>query len=162
MMLACCARSGTTCRTLTPDVNILVAASRTDHRDHRPAADWIEGALAHASAEEPLVLLPMVLTGFLRIVQLPAPFPTPTPAADALHTAEDLLRFDHVVMAPLGGEWPIFAELFRTHMPKGSSVTDAWTATSVIHLDEHLVTFDRGFRRLLPASALTVLDPTAS
>ncbi len=33
---------------------------------------------------------------------------------------------------------------------------------AVIHLDEHLVTFDRGFHRLLPASALTVLDPTTS
>ena len=47
-------------------------------------------------------------------------------------------------------------------LPAGRSRADAWIAAAVIHLDEHFVTFDRGFRRLLPASALTVLDPTLS
>jgi hypothetical protein len=36
-------------------------------------------------------------------------------------------------------------------------LTDAWIAASVLQLNEHLVTFDRGFRRLLPPRHLTIL-----
>ncbi len=39
----------------------------------------------------------------------------------------------------------------------GNAVPDAWLAASVIGLGEHLVTFDAGFRRLLPRRQLTVL-----
>jgi predicted nucleic acid-binding protein len=40
---------------------------------------------------------------------------------------------------------------------KGNLVTDAWIASSVEAMSEHLVTFDRDFERLLPARDLTVL-----
>lgn len=45
---------------MTPDVNVLVEASRSDHPHHRCAMDWVEGALAAAARGDRLRLLPMV------------------------------------------------------------------------------------------------------
>jgi len=39
-------------------------------------------------------------------------------------------------------------------------VTDAWTASTVETLGEHLVTFDYDFGRLLPARDFTLLPST--
>jgi predicted nucleic acid-binding protein len=41
---------------------------------------------------------------------------------------------------------------------QGNLVTDAWIASTVEALSEYLVTFDRDFKRLLPARDLTLLD----
>ena len=45
---------------MTPDVNVLVAASRADHPHHEPARAWLEAALDAASASDGLLLMPMV------------------------------------------------------------------------------------------------------
>ncbi len=63
-------------------------------------------------------------------------------------------------MTTVDEEWPIFTRLCRRHAPTGG-VTDVWIAAAVLRLGEHFVTCDRGFRRLLPADQLTVLDPAA-
>ena len=36
---------------------------------------------------------------------------------------------------------------------------DAWLASAVVHQSEHLVSFDRDFRKLLGRSQLTLLKP---
>jgi hypothetical protein len=41
---------------------------------------------------------------------------------------------------------------------QGNFVTDAWIAAATEALSEHLVTFDRDFRRLLSDRDLTVLQ----
>ena len=43
----------------------------------------------------------------------------------------------------------------------GNLVTDAWIAASVEACSEHLVTFDRDFKRLLSARDVTVLATSA-
>ena len=63
----------------------------------------------------------------------------------------------HVRFATHGDEWPRFAALCARHALGGPVITDAWIAASVLEHHEHLATFDRGFRRLLPPAALTVL-----
>jgi len=144
---------------VTPDVNVLVAASRADHAHHPLARPWVESAVGAASGATPLTLLPVVVVGYVRIVtngHIHAP-PTPTPLALAFVDA--LLARPHVRLAAHGGEWPRLAELCARHVLSGKVLTDAWIAATVLHLGEHLVTFDRGFRRLLPPRHLTVLAP---
>ena len=106
----------------------------------------------------------MVVAGYLRVVRIPAITPTPTAmsAVGALAFVERLLSRPNVVLAPVGAEWQQFAEFYRKYAPTRGGVTDAWIAAAVLHLDEHLVTLDRGFRKLLPPDQLTLLDPAAS
>ena len=40
---------------------------------------------------------------------------------------------------------------------EGNLVTDAWIAAVTLHQSESLATFDKDFRQLLPAHALTFL-----
>ena len=53
---------------MTPDVNVLVAASRRDHPHHGVALAWLEGALANAGRGAAVALMPMVVASFLRLV----------------------------------------------------------------------------------------------
>ena len=46
---------------MTPDVNLLVAASRTDHPHHAVARAWLEEAVAAGAAGAAFTLMPMVL-----------------------------------------------------------------------------------------------------
>ncbi len=39
----------------------------------------------------------------------------------------------------------------------GNSLPDAWLAAATMHLGEHLVSFDRGFRKLVGRSQFTQL-----
>lgn len=56
---------------MTPDVNVLVAASRSDHPHHATAHAWLEQALVDASRGSALKLQPMVIASFLRLVTHP-------------------------------------------------------------------------------------------
>ena len=144
---------------MTPDVNVLAAASRRDHPQHAPAAAWLDGALADAGRGGRLTVLPMVAAGFLRVATHPRVFDPPTPTAQAVEFVEGLLARPGVEWLGLESEWRAFAALCRDQDLRGNDVPDAWIAAAVLDRHGHLVTFDRGFRRLLPARALTVLDP---
>lgn len=145
---------------MLPDVNVLVAASRLDHEQHVVADRWLAGARGERRAG--LVILPVVAAGFLRIVRLPNVFAVPTPHADAVSFLSELLATPRATMPELGAEWPVFVRLYEQHAPAARAVTDLWIAAAVLHLGEHLVTLDRGFRRLLPPPQLTVLDPASA
>jgi hypothetical protein len=41
----------------------------------------------------------------------------------------------------------------------GNDLPDAWLSAAVVHRGEHLVTFDRDFRKLLAGHQLTLLEP---
>ena len=146
---------------MTPDVNVLVAASRADHPHHGPALAWLADALAGAGRGAALTVLPVVAVGFVRVVTQRRIFPVPTPLPQALAFLRALLDDRGAAPAGLGAEWPAFVRLCETHALAGGDVTDAWIAAAVQDQHEHLVTFDRGFRRFLGASALTVLTPDA-
>ena len=142
---------------MTPDVNILVAASRQDHPHHGPALAWLEQAIAESETGRPLVILPMVAAGFLRLVTHPRVFVMPTPLQDALAFLDALLADPGVSMLPLGGEWPAFVTLCAERGLTGNAIPDAWIAAAVHHHHLHLVSFDKGFRKLLKPSMVTVL-----
>ena len=144
---------------MTPDVNVLVAASRVDHPHHAVARVWLEQAALAAAAGSALTLMPMVLASFLRLVTSPKIFRVPTPVDDAVGFVDALLAASGVHLAVLGPEWPQLRQLCLDKQLTGNRLPDAWLAAATLHLGEHLVSFDRDFRKLLGRSRFMLLEP---
>jgi toxin-antitoxin system PIN domain toxin len=144
---------------MTPDVNVLVAASRSDHPHHDAARAWLDGALAEAERGAAFTLMPMVLTSVLRLVTSPKIFVHPTPIAHAVDFVDAILAMPGVRLAPLGPEWPKLRRLCLDKPLRGNDLPDAWLAAAVDQLGEHLVSFDRDFRKLLGRARFTLLQP---
>ena len=142
---------------MTPDVNVLVAASRSDHPHHKPALRWLEDAVADAAAGRGLLLLPPVVASFLRLVTHPKIFVAPTPIADAVAFVDALLALPGVRMPEIGAEWPRLRDLCVAKKLAANDVPDAWLAAAVRELGDHLVTFDADFRRLLGRAEFSLL-----
>ena len=142
---------------MTPDVNVLVAASRSDHPHHAVAHAWLEQALSAAASGAAFTVMPMVLASFLRLVTSPKVFQRATPINDAMAFADALLSAPRVQLATLGPEWPRFRQLCLDKQLSGNDLPDAWLAAATKHLGEHLVSFDRDFRKLLGRGEFTWL-----
>ncbi len=142
---------------MTPDVNVLVAASRSDHPHHDSARTWLEDALAAAAQGSPFTLMPMVIASMLRLVTSPKIFVQPTPVADAIAFLDAILAMRGVRLASLGTEWSGLRQLCLDKQLAGNDLPDAWLASAVVHQAEHLVSFDRDFRKLLSRSQFTQL-----
>ena len=143
---------------MTPDVNVLVAAFRADHSHHTIARAWLSQARRNCVAGiETLTLLPIVVTGFLRLVTNPRVFLEPDSVEDSIGFIDAVLETPGVELRACGDEWPLLRDKLLTLGLQGNLVTDAWIASAVEALSEHLVTFDRDFNRLLPARDLTLL-----
>ena len=145
---------------MTPDVNVLVAASRADHPHHAVARTWLEEAVTASGAGAAFTLMPMVLASFLRLVTSPRIFRQATPIEDAVAFVDALLASPGVQLAPLGPEWPKLRQLCIDKRLGSNDVPDAWLSAAVAHRGEHLVSFDRDFRKLLARSQFTLLAPT--
>ena len=144
---------------MTPDVNVLVAASRSDHPHHKIAFSILNDAIAACAEGVSLQLMPMVVASFLRLVTNPKVFIQPTPIEDALGFLDALFVVPGVGMPPLHAEWPIFRQLCIDRQLAANAIPDAWLAAAVIQRGEHLVTFDAGFKKLLKRTQVTVLSP---
>lgn len=145
-------------RPMTPDLNVLIAASRSDHVHHKPALRWLTAALAASEKGGDLQILPMVVVGFLRLVTHPKVFVNPTPIEDAIAFVDKLLSSPGVEVPELGGEWSTLRQFCREKELSANDVSDAWIAAAVRIRGNHLVTFDRGFTRILSKSEVTILD----
>jgi toxin-antitoxin system PIN domain toxin len=143
---------------VTPDVNVLVAASRSDHPHYAVARSWLEQAVASASRGASLVLQPMVITSFLRLVTHPKIFLHPTPIAHALRFIDALLDAPGVTQASLGAEWPVLRQLCADKSLRANDIPDAWLAAAAMHQSEHVVSFDADLKRLLPRGQFTRLS----
>lgn len=144
---------------MTPDLNVLLAASRSDHPQHKPALAWLNEAIDHCRTGGSIELLPMVTAGFLRLSTNPKVFVGPMPIAAAIAFVDSLLAVPGVEMPELGREWPTLRQLSSDLKLAANDITDAWIAAAVRTIGSHLVTFDAGFKRLLGRSELTVLKP---
>ena len=144
---------------MTPDVNVLIAASRSDHPHHKAAFSALTEAIAACADGATLRLMPMVVASFLRLVTNPKIFIQPTPVDDAIRFVDALVGVAGVEIPPLGTEWAIFRGLCLENKFAANDIPDAWLAAAVIHLGEHLVTFDADFKKLLRRTQLTVLSP---
>ena len=101
--------------------------------------------------------MPLVLTSVLRLVTSAKIFVQPTPVADAIAFLDAILAWPGVRLAPLGAEWPGLRRLCRDKQLAGNDLPDAWLASAVVQQGEHLVSFDRDFRKLLSRSQFTHL-----
>lgn len=144
---------------MTPDVNVLVAASRTDHPHHAVARAWLVEVVDASRTGAPLTLMPMVVASFLRLVTSPKIFQQATPTEDAVAFVDALLASPGVQLATLGPEWSKLRQLCLDKQLGGNEVPDAWLSAAVTQLGEHLVSFDRDFRKLLGRSQFTLLEP---
>jgi hypothetical protein len=144
---------------MTPDVNVLIAASRSDHPHHKTAYTCLDEAIAACSHGASLKLMPMVVAGFLRLVTSSRIFVHPTPVEDAMGFLDALFAVPGIEMPSLGAEWPILRQLCMERKLTANAIPDAWLAAAVIHLGEHLVTFDADFKKLLRRAQVTVLIP---
>ncbi|MBK7614697.1 MAG: PIN domain-containing protein [Burkholderiales bacterium] len=143
---------------MTPDVNVLVASSRSDHPHHAVARAWLEGSLAAVPTGGTFTLMPMVVASVLRLVTSPKIFVRPTPIADAVDFIDAILNMPGVRFAPLGPEWQRLRQLCLDKQLGGNDLPDAWLAAAVEQLGEHLVSFDRDFKKLLGRSRFTLLE----
>ena len=145
---------------MTPDVNVLVAASRSDHPHHKAAFACLDEAVVACAEGASLKLMRMVLANFLRLVTNPKIFIQPTPVEDAVRFLDALLTVPGVEVPSLGTEWPMLRQLCLDRKLTANAIPDAWLAAAVIQLGEHLVTFDTEFKKLLRRTQVTLLDPS--
>ena len=110
---------------MTPDVNVLVAASRSDHPYHAVARAWLEEAVTASGAGVAFTLMPMVLASFLRLVTSPKIFQLATPIEDAVTFVDALLASPGVQLAPLGLEWLKLRQLCLDKQLGGNDLPDA-------------------------------------
>ena len=121
---------------MTPDVNVLVAASRSDHPHHGSARTWLQQALADADQGDTLKLQPMVIASFLRLVTHPKIFVQPTPVSEAVRFVDALLAATGVERPELGAEWPVLRRLCAEQSLAANDIPDAWLAAAAIHQGE--------------------------
>lgn len=143
---------------MTPDINVLVAASRADHPHHTIAREWLEEAMEACESGSSIELLPMVATGFLRLVTSSRVFPDPSPIKEALAFLDALLAVPGVEMPESAREWPILRRLCLDGKLAGNALPDAWIAAAVKAMNGRLVTLDRDFTRLLGKGELMLLQ----
>jgi toxin-antitoxin system PIN domain toxin len=143
--------------TMAPDINVLLAASRSDHPHHETALHWLSKALAACEQGGSMEVFPMVAAGFLRLATHARVFVNPMPVSKAIVFIDSLLAVPGVEMPELGREWPAFKRLSKDLSLSANDIPDAWIAAAVLTCGSHLVTFDRDFRRLLSRTELTVL-----
>ena len=146
---------------MTPDVNVLIAASRSDHPHHGVAYACLSEAVTACADGASLKLMPMVVGSFLRLVTNPKIFIQPTPIESAVGFIDALLATPGIEMPSLATEWPILRQLCLEKKLAANDIPDAWLAAAVMQLGEHLVTFDADFKRLLKKSQVTILITNA-
>ncbi len=142
---------------MTPDVNVLVAASRTDHPHHKVAYEWLNEALAACANGGTLRLLPMVVASFLRLVTNARIFVDATPVERAVDFIDALSGEPGVDMPVAGAEWPLLRQMCVDKGLVANDIPDAWISACVNYWGEHLVTFDADFKKLLRPSQVTIL-----
>ena len=142
---------------MIPDVNLVVAAARPDHSHHSLAKTWWLEAMRASTDQRPILLLPVVVSGFLRIVTHPKIFSVPSTIAAATSHIDALLSLPNVAILDAQPGWSHFKQLCNDKSLRGNAIPDAWIAASVTQINGHLVTFDKDFRKLLTRSQVTVL-----
>lgn len=146
---------------MLPDTNVLVAAYRADHAHHSVASAWLQRYLEDAGAGQSLLLLPMpVISGFMRLTTNPKIFPQVSPPAHAIEFIDWLLEDPKVNLIGKSSEWTVFRQLVLEKQLAANHIPDAWLAALAISFNAPFVTFDKGFRQLLPRSLLVLLLPS--
>ena len=145
---------------MLPDINVLVAAHRVDHPQHKVAADWLARILKDTKDGQVMVLPMQVVSGFLRLATNAKIFSVPSSSAQAVDFVDWLLEDAHVRLLGNTSEWVVLRRLILDKRLAANHIPDAHLAALSLSFSEPLVTFDKGFRQLLPRSLLVLLAGT--
>jgi uncharacterized protein len=127
------------------DVNIVLAAHRDDHPQHRPVRAWFDAMLA---GDEPFTVPAIVWASFLRLATNRRIFTVPTPRAEAFAFV-DATRAQplHVALAPGPSHLALIRRLCDEADAVGDLVPDAVIGAVAVEYGCELVTLDRDFAR---------------
>jgi toxin-antitoxin system PIN domain toxin len=146
-------------KTFLPDINVLIASAREDHSTHAAAKSWLAQTVADARSGLCKVAFPMlVVSGFVRIATHPKIMDPPNTPSEALAYIEALLALLQTTVSEVS-TWEPFQTLVARQQLAGNDVPDAWLASYALATDAVVVTFDKGFKKLLPKSQVMLLSP---
>jgi toxin-antitoxin system PIN domain toxin len=127
------------------DVDVVVAASRSDHPRHGRVRPWLQEVW---DGERQFSVPDIVWAGFVRIVTNRRIFAVPTPVEEAF----DFLRAvraqpGHVAVSPGERHLRLFEDLCRGAEAAGDLAADAYIAAIALEAGDELVSLDRDFAR---------------
>ena len=129
------------------DVNVLVDAFRPDAQGHDEAFAAVDLALR---GREPVLILPEVAVGFVRVVTHQGVFADPTTPREAMEALDAWSASRVVAIREAGpGRWAALSSLMAEREFRGNDVHDALLAAAALDLGATLVTSDRGFGRFV-------------
>ena len=82
----------------------------------------------------------------------------PSSLQQAMDFVDALLISPGVAFQAAGSQWPGFRDICLQDAVTSNLVSDAWIAASALQLGEVVHTFDRDFKKLLPADNLYLLS----
>ena len=142
-----------------PDINVLIAAAREDHSTHEAAKAWLAQAASDSRNGVCKIALPMlVVSGFVRLVTHPKIMNPPNTPDEALAYIKALLDVLQITVSE-AQTWVPFQSLISRLQLAGNDVPDAWLASYAESTGAAVVTFDKGFKKLLPRSQVVMLSP---
>lgn len=136
------------------DVNIVVAASRTDHPHHDRVGPWMNDLTAGSAR---FTVPDVVWSSFIRLVTNRRTFPVPTPTALAFEYLS-AVRAAPAHQPTVAGERHLghFRRLCVEGQATGDLVPDAYIAALAIEQGAAVATLDRDFARF---EGLRVITP---
>jgi toxin-antitoxin system PIN domain toxin len=127
------------------DVNVLVAAFRTELPQHADTHAWLNALVRDG---QPFGMADGILSGFVRIVTR-SPLNPITPIGVALDFAAALRDTPNCrIVAPNPAQWAVFDRVCRATRSHGRAAQDVYWASFALDLDCEFVTFDNGFSRI--------------
>lgn len=127
------------------DVNVLLAAHREDHPQHRSVRAWLDSILA-AGTQFTVPLLGWA--SFLRLATSRRIFEVPTPRAEAFAFIDAVIaQPEHLLLAPGPRHLDLLRALCDEADALGDLVPDAVIAAVAVEHSCEVVTLDRDFAR---------------
>jgi len=128
---------------LLPDLNVLLAAHRSDSPMHARCRDWLRAAFA---GDETFGICHPVLIGLIRILTHPRVFRPPDTHDQAFAFVTSLVTHPNALLLNPGRDHlALFEGLCRRADARGDLVTDAYLAALAIETGAVLVSADRDF-----------------
>lgn len=130
---------------ILPDVNLLLYAYDQSSPFHARAKAWCEGIM---SGPAPVILLPPVVFGFVRISTHPRVFRDPLAVGEAAALVRSWLARRHVQLHEmLADDVESALRLLESAGTAGNLTTDAQIAAVAVRLDAEVQTADLDFGR---------------
>jgi len=126
------------------DVNVVVAALRSDHAHHSAARRSLEQA---RSVGATIGVPDFVLTSAVRLLTNSRIFADPNTSAGAIQGAQAFVAAPGNLLVGSPAIWSRFSILVESMSLRGNDIPDAALAAVVIENRAELLTFDRGFAR---------------